>query len=188
MEGEVSLSQTTAAAGLYTSFYVRWLCELEGLLLITDVIHWHKEPCDHAVKVGTCTCKGKYKGFIHLPPLGKFLQTLDPRHLHKLKHTIFHSLSPSPPSPKNFCYSWTECRNIHSTLQLIQSFGVQCLNKFLAHFLITAKEDLYSWRVGANLQLGMADDKDVWKPEKVTGKKIENRRTLSVSAGGQYNY
>ena len=74
------------------------------------------------------------------------------------------------------------------TLQLIQAFGVQCLNKSLAHFLITATEDLYSWRVGANLQLGMADDKDVWKPEKVTGKKIENRRTLSVSAGGQYNY
>ena len=53
-------------------------------------------------------------------------------------------------------------------------------------FLVTATGDLYSWGMGTNLQLGMADEEDVWSPEKVTGKKIGNRRTLSVSAGGQH--
>ena len=32
----------------------------------------------------------------------------------------------------------------------------------------------------------MSDEEDVWTPERVTGKKMENRRTLSVSVCGQH--
>ena len=53
-------------------------------------------------------------------------------------------------------------------------------------FVVTATGELYSWGMGTNLQLGMSDEEDVWTPSKVTGKKIENRRILSVSAGGQH--
>ena len=35
--------------------------------------------------------------------------------------------------------------------------------------------------MGTNLQLGMSDEEDVWTPEK-----MENRRTLAVSVGGQH--
>ena len=53
-------------------------------------------------------------------------------------------------------------------------------------FAVTETGNLYSWGMGTNLQLGMADEDDVWTPVKVTGKKIENRRILSVSSGGQH--
>ena len=36
------------------------------------------------------------------------------------------------------------------------------------------------------IRLGMSDEEDVWTPERVMGKKMENRRTLAVSVGGQH--
>ena len=53
-------------------------------------------------------------------------------------------------------------------------------------FVVTATGELYGWGMGTNLQLGMSDEEDVWTPERVTGKKMENRRTLAVSVGGQH--
>ena len=53
-------------------------------------------------------------------------------------------------------------------------------------FVVTATAVLYGWGMGTNLQLGMSDEEDVWTPERVTGKKMENRRTLAVSVGGQH--
>ena len=53
-------------------------------------------------------------------------------------------------------------------------------------FLVTREGELYSCGMGTNLQLGMSDEEDVWTPVRVTGKKIEGLRTLSVSAGGQH--
>ena len=53
-------------------------------------------------------------------------------------------------------------------------------------FFVTATGELYGWGMGTNLQLGMSDEEDVWTPERVTGKKMENRRTLAVSVGGQH--
>lgn len=53
-------------------------------------------------------------------------------------------------------------------------------------FVVMETGEAYSWGMGTNLQLGMSDEDDVWKPEKVTGKKIEGRKTLSVSVGGQH--
>ena len=53
-------------------------------------------------------------------------------------------------------------------------------------FVVTATGELYCWGMGTNLQLGMSDEEDVWTPERVTGKKMENRRTLAVSVGGQH--
>ena len=46
-------------------------------------------------------------------------------------------------------------------------------------FVVTATGELYGWGMGTNLQLGMSDEEDVWTPERVTGKKMENRRTLT---------
>ena len=40
--------------------------------------------------------------------------------------------------------------------------------------------------MGTSLQLGTGQEDDIWKPVKVAGKKIENRRILTVSAGGQH--
>ena len=53
-------------------------------------------------------------------------------------------------------------------------------------FIVTETGEVYSWGMGTNLQLGMSDDEDVWTPQKVTGKKMENRKVLSVSVGGQH--
>ena len=53
-------------------------------------------------------------------------------------------------------------------------------------FVVTATGELYGWGMGTNLQLEMSDEEDVWTPERVTGKKMANRRTLAVSVGGQH--
>ena len=47
-------------------------------------------------------------------------------------------------------------------------------------FVITATGELYGWGMGTNLQLEMSDEEDVWTPERVTEKKMENRRTLQL--------
>lgn len=53
-------------------------------------------------------------------------------------------------------------------------------------FAVTAPGELFSWGMGTSLQLGTGQEDDVWAPVKVAGKKIENRRILTVSAGGQH--
>lgn len=77
-----------------------------------------------------------------------------------------------------------------STLTKIQSLkGVKITSVEAGgscSFAVTATGELYSWGMGTNLQLGSGEEDDIWTPTKVTGKKIENRRVLSVSAGGQH--
>lgn len=46
--------------------------------------------------------------------------------------------------------------------------------------------ELYSWGMGTNLQLGTGEEEDVWKPFKVTSKKMEGKKTMAASAGGQH--
>lgn len=53
-------------------------------------------------------------------------------------------------------------------------------------FAVTEEGKLYSWGMGDTLQLGNGEEKDIWSPEVVTGKKLENKKVLSVSAGGQH--
>ena len=53
-------------------------------------------------------------------------------------------------------------------------------------FAVTDEGKLYSWGMGDSLQLGNGEEKDIWSPEVVTGKKLENKKVLSVSAGGQH--
>lgn len=53
-------------------------------------------------------------------------------------------------------------------------------------FAVTDEGKLYSWGMGDSLQLGNGEEKDVWSPEVVSGKKLENKKILSVSAGGQH--
>ena len=53
-------------------------------------------------------------------------------------------------------------------------------------FALSEAGELYSWGMGTNLQLGNGDEDDVWTPCKVTGKKLEGRKVLLVSGGGQH--
>lgn len=53
-------------------------------------------------------------------------------------------------------------------------------------FAVTDEGKLYSWGMGDTLQLGNGEEKDVQSPELVTGKKLEDKKVLSVSAGGQH--
>ena len=53
-------------------------------------------------------------------------------------------------------------------------------------FAVTDEGKLYSWGMGDSLQLGNGEEKDIWSPEVVTGKKLEGKKVLSVSAGGQH--
>ena len=53
-------------------------------------------------------------------------------------------------------------------------------------FAITNNGQLYSWGMGDTLQLGNGEETDVWAPQIVTGKKLEHKKVLSVSAGGQH--
>lgn len=53
-------------------------------------------------------------------------------------------------------------------------------------FAVSEGGDLYSWGMGTNLQLGTGGEEDVWKPHKVTGKKMEGKKVMNCSAGGQH--
>ena len=53
-------------------------------------------------------------------------------------------------------------------------------------FAVTNEGKLYSWGMGDCLQLGNGEEKDIWSPEVVTGKKLEDKKVLSVAAGGQH--
>lgn len=53
-------------------------------------------------------------------------------------------------------------------------------------FAVSEGGDLYSWGMGTNLQLGTGEEEDVWKPYKITGKKMEGKKVVGSSAGGQH--
>jgi regulator of chromosome condensation len=53
-------------------------------------------------------------------------------------------------------------------------------------FAVSEGGELYSWGMGTNLQLGTGEEEDVWTPHKVAGKKIEGKKVLDCSAGGQH--
>ena len=53
-------------------------------------------------------------------------------------------------------------------------------------FAVSESGEAFAWGMGTNLQLGTGEEDDVWTPVRMAGKKIENRRVLSASAGGQH--
>ena len=53
-------------------------------------------------------------------------------------------------------------------------------------FAVTNSGEVFSWGMGTNLQLGNGTEDDNWEPTLVTGKKIENRKIISSSSGGQH--
>ena len=54
-------------------------------------------------------------------------------------------------------------------------------------FASSESGDIFSWGMGTNGQLGHGqDEEDVWSPQKVAGKQLENREVLRVSGGGQH--
>ena len=54
-------------------------------------------------------------------------------------------------------------------------------------FAVTQRGDLYAWGAGTNNQLGLGDDEDYLKPEKVSSKQLTDRKVIQVSAGGQHS-
>ena len=76
---------------------------------------------------------------------------------------------------------------------MIRSFLVQyCTLLFVHNFcclliiylLPTGK--VYAWGFGENLQLGTGEEDDEYEPKEVTGKQLEGRKVLAISAGGQH--
>lgn len=44
----------------------------------------------------------------------------------------------------------------------------------------------YGWGLGSNLQLSTGDEEDEWTPIKLTGRNLEAKKVLALSAGGQH--
>lgn len=53
-------------------------------------------------------------------------------------------------------------------------------------FAVGDSGEVYSWGMGTNLQLGTGDEEDLWRPMRVGGKKLEGRKVVGVSLGGQH--
>ena len=64
--------------------------------------------------------------------------------------------------------------------------SVQIAAGTVCSFALNESGDLYSWGMGTNLQLGTGQEEDLWKPGKVKAKKLEGKRVVCVSAGGQH--
>ncbi|XP_058052192.1 regulator of chromosome condensation [Ahaetulla prasina] len=53
-------------------------------------------------------------------------------------------------------------------------------------FAVTEDGHAFAWGMGSNLQLATGDEEDLWSPVQMSGQQLENRRVLSVTAGGQH--
>ncbi len=53
-------------------------------------------------------------------------------------------------------------------------------------FAVSRSGQVYSWGMGTSLQLGSGKEDDIWKPTIITGKKLDNRKVIASSAGGQH--
>ncbi|CAC5423947.1 RCC1 [Mytilus coruscus] len=51
---------------------------------------------------------------------------------------------------------------------------------------LTADGTVYGWGMGTSRQLGTGDEEDVWEPVKMSGKQLETRTVVGISAGGQH--
>ena len=58
--------------------------------------------------------------------------------------------------------------------------GISC------SFATNESGEIFSWGMGTTMQLGTGEEEDVWTPVKITGKKVESRRVIGASAGGQH--
>ena len=56
----------------------------------------------------------------------------------------------------------------------------------ICSFAVSKTGEAFSWGMGTNLQLGTGEEDDVWTPVRITGKKLENRKVIAASAGGQH--
>ena len=53
-------------------------------------------------------------------------------------------------------------------------------------FALSRSGEVSSWGMGTNLQLGMGEETDLWTPTKISAKKLEGRKVVGLSAGGQH--
>ncbi|XP_018103719.1 regulator of chromosome condensation isoform X3 [Xenopus laevis] len=53
-------------------------------------------------------------------------------------------------------------------------------------YAVSTDGGVFAWGMGTNLQLGTGEEEDVWSPEQMTGKQLEDREVLSISGGGQH--
>nr|XP_018916579.1 PREDICTED: regulator of chromosome condensation isoform X2 [Bemisia tabaci] len=53
-------------------------------------------------------------------------------------------------------------------------------------FAVSDDGEVWGWGMGTNNQLGTGDDEDLLIPTKISGKQLETRSVLQVSAGGQH--
>ncbi len=53
-------------------------------------------------------------------------------------------------------------------------------------FAVSNSGEVFSWGMGTNGQLALDGEDDVWQPEKMLGKQLENKEVLLASGGGQH--
>jgi len=53
-------------------------------------------------------------------------------------------------------------------------------------YAVTQEGHCYSWGMGTNGQLGMAEEDDLWEPTLMKSKQLEGRKVIAVSSGGQH--
>ena len=53
-------------------------------------------------------------------------------------------------------------------------------------FAVKDSGEVYSWGMGTNLQLGTGNEDDLWSPLRIGGKRLEGKKVLEASPGGQH--
>ncbi|KAB7496162.1 Regulator of chromosome condensation [Armadillidium nasatum] len=53
-------------------------------------------------------------------------------------------------------------------------------------FIVTKDGEVYGFGMGTNNQLAQGDDEDRWEPSIIKGKQLEDKKVVSVEAGGQH--
>ncbi|KAI0232390.1 Regulator of chromosome condensation [Lamellibrachia satsuma] len=53
-------------------------------------------------------------------------------------------------------------------------------------FAVSEDGNIYAWGMGSTRQLGQTEEDDIYEPQLVAGKHLEQRKGLMVSAGGQH--
>ena len=80
-----------------------------------------------------------------------------------------------------------DCEEPAGPMQIAGVEGVKTVAGGTAcSFAVTDGGEGYAWGMGTSLQLGTGTEDDRWTPEKMTGKKMDGRKVLLSSAGGQH--
>ncbi|PSN52909.1 Regulator of chromosome condensation [Blattella germanica] len=81
------------------------------------------------------------------------------------------------------------CEDAKEPIEISTLSGKKCVDISCGDavsFAVTDKGELYVWGMGNTGQLGTGDEDDVYTPQHIKSKQLENRSVLRVSGGGQH--